>query len=177
MAVLLDTNILLRLAQPHHPNAPVAARALRALRAGNETLHITQQNVVEYWVVTTRPIEADGLGFSTEQATAEVDALKRLFVLLPELPLQDAWEHLVADYRVSGKNAHDARLVAAMVVHGIESILTFYAGCFFRIAIVPSRPFSWFSRIVPLRRGNLLLQRLADAVIQRVRLRRDATPG
>jgi predicted nucleic acid-binding protein len=90
MPVLLDTNILLRLAQPHHPSAPVAARALRALRANNETLHITQQNIVEFWAVATRPIAANGLGYSTEQATAEVDALKRLFVLLPELPLQDA---------------------------------------------------------------------------------------
>lgn len=132
MAVLLDTNILLRLAQPHHPNAPVAAQALRALRTNNETLHITQQNVIEFWAVATRPIAANGLGFSTVQATAEVNALKRLFVLLPELPLQDAWEHLVADYRVSGKNAHDARLVAAMVVHGIEAILTFNVQDFLR---------------------------------------------
>jgi predicted nucleic acid-binding protein len=28
-------------------------------------------------------------------------------------------------YQVVGKNAHDARLVAAMIVHGIERILTF----------------------------------------------------
>ena len=132
MAVLLDTNILLRLAQPHHPSAPVAARALRSLRANNEMLHIAQQNIVEFWAVATRPIAANGLGYSTEQATAEVDALKRLFVLLPELPLQDTWERLVADYRVSGKNAHDARLVAAMVVHGIESILTFNTQDFLR---------------------------------------------
>jgi len=132
MAVLLDTNISLRLAQPHHPSAPVAARALRSLRANNEMLHIAQQNIVEFWAVATRPIAANGLGYSTEQATAEVDALKRLFVLLPELPLQDTWERLVADYRVSGKNAHDARLVAAMVVHGIESILTFNTQDFLR---------------------------------------------
>ncbi len=132
MAVLLDTNILLRLAQPHHPNATVATRALRALRAANEMLYITQQNIVEFWAVATRPIAANGLGFSTEQAAAEIDALKRLFVLLPELPVENAWERLVYDYRVSGKNAHDARLVAAMVVHGIESILTFNAEDFLR---------------------------------------------
>jgi predicted nucleic acid-binding protein len=103
MAVLLDTNILLRLAQPHHPNAPVAARALRALRAGNEALHIAQQNIVEFWAVTTRPIAANGLGYTTAQAAAEVSALKRLFALLPELPLQEEWERLVTHYRVSGK--------------------------------------------------------------------------
>jgi predicted nucleic acid-binding protein len=32
---------------------------------------------------------------------------------------------LVIQQRVSGKPAHDARLVAAMQVHGITSILTF----------------------------------------------------
>jgi predicted nucleic acid-binding protein len=136
MAVLLDTNILLRLAQPHHPSAAVATRALRTLRSNNEILHIAPQNIVEFWAVATRPVAANGLGYSTEQATAEVDALKRLFVLLPELPLQDVWERLVTDYRVSGKNVHDARLVAAMVVHGIGSILTFNAQDFLRYGAI-----------------------------------------
>jgi predicted nucleic acid-binding protein len=134
MAVLLDTNILLRLAQPHHPSAQVATQTLRALRVRNEVLHITQQNIVEFWAVTTRPIGSNGLGFSIEQAAAEVETLKRLFALLPELPLQNAWERLVVNYGVSGKNTHDARLVAAMVVHGIESILTFNVQDFLRYA-------------------------------------------
>jgi len=132
MPVLVDTNILIRLAQPHHPGAPVAARALRTLRAANEILHIAQQNLVEFWAVTTRPVAANGLGYTTEQAATEVSALKRLFDLLPELPLQDEWERLVTHYSVSGKNAHDARLVAAMRVHGVGSILTFNAQDFVR---------------------------------------------
>jgi predicted nucleic acid-binding protein len=82
--------------------------------------------------VTTRPIDANGLRFTTQQAAEEMAALKRLFLLLPEVPLQDAWERLVTGNRVSGKNAHDARLVAAMVVHGIESILTFNTQDFIR---------------------------------------------
>ena len=132
MAVLVDTNILLRLAQPHHPSAPVAARALRTLREANETLHITQQIIVDFWAVATRPIAANGLGYTTEQAAAEIQALKQLFTLLPELPLQEEWERLVSNYRVAGKNTHDARLVAAMTVHGVESILTFNAPDFLR---------------------------------------------
>jgi hypothetical protein len=39
--------------------------------------------------------------------------------ILPE------WERLVSAYQVIGKNAHDARLVAAMIVHGIDRLLTF----------------------------------------------------
>jgi predicted nucleic acid-binding protein len=129
MPVLVDTNILIRLAQPHHPGAPVAARALRTLRGANE-----QQNLVEFWAVTTRPAAANGLGYTTQQAATEVGALKRLFDLLPELPLQDEWERLVTHYSVSGKNVHDARLVAAMLVHGVGSILTFNAQDFVRYA-------------------------------------------
>jgi predicted nucleic acid-binding protein len=32
---------------------------------------------------------------------------------------------MVVQHRVSGKSVHDARLVAAMIVHGIGEILTF----------------------------------------------------
>ena len=62
----------------------------------------------------------------------EMVGFKQLFTLLPEEPMQAEWERLVAMYRVSGKNSHDARLVAAMVVHGVGSILTFNVQDFVR---------------------------------------------
>lgn len=136
MAVLLDTNILLRLLQPHSLQAPIAERALNALRSRNEALQITAQNIFEFWAVATRPMEENGLGFTVEQAMAEVATLKRLFILLPEAPLQREWEQLVITYRVSGKNSHDARLVAAMMVHGTMSILTFNVQDFTRYASI-----------------------------------------
>lgn len=118
MAVLLDTNILLRLSQPHHPHCFIAERAINALHSRNEVLTIAAQNLVEFWAAITRPVDENGLGFTIEQAATEVEALKRLFVLLPEMPLLQEWERLIIRYRVSGKNTHDARLVAAMLVHG-----------------------------------------------------------
>jgi predicted nucleic acid-binding protein len=134
MAVLLDTNILLRLLQPHHPHSPLAERALNILRKRNEVLNLTAQNLVQFWAAITRPVDENGLGFTTEQAAVEVDTLMRLFVLLPELPLLQEWRRLVAAYRVSGKNTHDARLVAAMTVHGVSNILTFNTKDFTRYA-------------------------------------------
>jgi predicted nucleic acid-binding protein len=44
----------------------------------------------------------------------------------------DEWRRLVGAHAVSGKSAHDARLVAAMKVHGITHILTFNSGDFGR---------------------------------------------
>jgi predicted nucleic acid-binding protein len=125
MAVLLDTNILVRLMNPLAAQAVMAERALNTLRAGDEELQITAQNLVEFWAVATRPVAENGLGLPVEQAIKEVTALKALFVLLPELPLQGEWERLVTQYSVSGKGCHDARLVAAMMVHGTDTILTF----------------------------------------------------
>lgn len=132
MPVLLDTNILVRLIQPQYLHGQIARRAIQVLKSRNETLFIVQQNIVEFWAVTTRPVAANGLAFTTAQAAAEVNALKRLFVLKPELPLQDIWERLVIDHGVAGKGAHDARLVAAMLVNGIDSLLTFNAQDFRR---------------------------------------------
>lgn len=132
MAVLTDSNILLRLLQPHHPHCQFAQRALDILRARNEVLFITSQNLVELWAAATRPFDENGLGLTVDQAIHEVDEVKRFWVLLPDVPLFDEWERLVRKHRVCGKNTHDARLVAAMHVHEIESILTFNAKDFAR---------------------------------------------
>ena len=124
MSVLVDTNVLLRLLQPHHPHCVLAEKALASLRRKGENLYVAAQNLVEVWSVITRPVQENGLGFSVQQALADIDNIKRLFVLLPELPLLDEWKRLVVTYRVSGKNAHDARLVAAMTTSGVSDILT-----------------------------------------------------
>ena len=47
MAILIDTNILLRLLQPHHPHCALVERALATLRTRNETFNITPQNLME----------------------------------------------------------------------------------------------------------------------------------
>jgi predicted nucleic acid-binding protein len=125
MAVPLDTNIFVRLLNPQAPQAVLAERALNALRASGEELQITSQNLVEFWAVATRPIAENGLGLSVEQTIKELSALKALFVLLPEIPLQREWERLVSQYRALGKGCHDARLVAAMMANGTDTILTF----------------------------------------------------
>ena len=62
---------------------------------------------------------------TTEQAALELGNLKSLFHLLPKVRIHTEWERIVRKYQVSGKSVHDARQVAAMIVHGIGEILTF----------------------------------------------------
>ena len=124
--MLVDTNILLRTLQPSHPQRETARGAIKALTARGHELRIVPQNLMGLWVVATRPAAQNGLGLSTAQAESELMRLKSMFPLLPDAPaIYPVWENLVIRYRISGKPVHDARLVAAMQVHGLTSILTF----------------------------------------------------
>ena len=133
--MLLDTNTLLRTLQPLHPQREAARVAIKALAARGHELHLVPQNLVELWVVATRPVSQNGLGLSTTEAAAELMRLKSMFPLLPDTPaIYPVWESLVIQYQVSGKPAHDARLVAAMQVHRLTTILTFDKAGFSRYA-------------------------------------------
>jgi predicted nucleic acid-binding protein len=68
-------------------------------------------------------------------AAGELARIKSMFEFLPETPaIYPLWEKLVIQHSVSGKPAHDARLVAAMRAHGLTAILTFDASGFTRYA-------------------------------------------
>jgi len=124
--VLIDTSTLLRTLQPSHPQRETVRVAIKALTARGRELHIVPQNLFELWVVATRPVAQNGLGLSITEATSELMRLKSMFPLLPDTPtIYPVWENLVIQHQVSGKPAHDARLVAAMLVHGLTAILTF----------------------------------------------------
>jgi predicted nucleic acid-binding protein len=133
--VLIDTSTLLRTLQPTHPQRETARIAIKSLTARGRELHIVPQNLVELWVLATRPISQNGLGLSTTEAAAELARLRSMFPLLPDPPaIYPVWESLVIQYRVAGKPAHDARLVAAMHVHGLNTVLTFDRTGFSRYA-------------------------------------------
>jgi predicted nucleic acid-binding protein len=133
--VLVDTSTLLRTLQPLHPQRETVRIAIKTLAARGNELHLVPQNLIELWVVATRPAANNGLGLSIAEAISELRRLKSMFVVLPETPaIYPVWENLVIQYQVSGKPAHDARLVAAMQVHGLSSILTFDRTGFSRYA-------------------------------------------
>ena len=124
--MLVDTRTLLRTLQPLHPQREIARAAIKTLTAQGHELHLVPQNLMEFWVVATRPVAHNGLGMPVPDVAAELMRLKSMFLLLPETPaIYPTWERLVIEHQVSGKPAHDARLVAAMQVHGITAILTF----------------------------------------------------
>jgi predicted nucleic acid-binding protein len=125
-ATLVDTNVTLRLLQPQHPHYPIAVTALTKLRGQGADLCVAVQNLVEFWVVATRPLVNNGLGLSPLTVAGEVRALQGIFRLLEgKTGVAATWERLAGQHLVSGKQAHDTHLVATMQVHSVTDILTF----------------------------------------------------
>ncbi len=135
MRVLVDTNVPARIAQPGHPHHAVALGAVEILRGRGDELFLVPQVLYEFWVVCTRPLEQNGLGLPVPVVVEKHEQAKALFPILPDNDaIFPAWERLVREFDVRGKHAHDARLVAAMEIHRMDSALTFNAADFSRYA-------------------------------------------
>ena len=127
MNILLDTNILTRWVNTDDAQHLEAVECLRRLRTSGHIPAIVPQNLYEFWVVATRPIAVNGLGMTSGDAELELRRFgPPLFVLLQdERAILPRWQELVTKYDVKGKPAHDARLVAAMIRHGLSHLVTF----------------------------------------------------
>ena len=134
----------------------VARRALKGLHRNGHRLCVARQNLLEAWVVATRPTMVNGLGFTPLAAATGLAKIGKLFHILTEndaIPLE--WERIVLTYRVSGKASHDARLVAAICVHNAAAILTFNDADFRRYdGILVLHPLG-SCRVGPAHRTNL----------------------
>ena len=132
---LVDTSLLVRQADTSSEKRLVTLAALQRLPKDGDLLRVLPQNMMEFWVVATRPHSSNGLGLSIADAEGERQRLERLFPLLPDPPdLYLRWVQLVNHFGVSGKPAHDARIVAAMLYHVLSHILTFNGRDFLRYA-------------------------------------------
>lgn len=115
----------------------VSIDAMDVLRSRGHELILVPQILYEYWSVATRPVANNGLGLSPAEAAAELTALRRLFRLLKdELGIYSAWNELVVAHAVRGKQAHDARLAAALQRHVISHLLTFNTADFQRYSFL-----------------------------------------
>jgi predicted nucleic acid-binding protein len=133
--VLLDTNVLGRLANQADVAHPIARAAVAELHRRGELLHITAQNLIEFRNFVTRPVSVNGLGLTGAVAEGLAATFESSFPLLPETPdIFPAWKAIVAALAVAGKQVHDARLVAVCHVHAVSHLLTFNVAHFTRLA-------------------------------------------
>ena len=122
---LLDTNILIRLSLPGDPRHFEIGAALEKLERRNCALFLTSRILGELWNVCTRPIERNGLGFSSTVTNEIVQAIEDRFQLLPASDeVHIKWRSLPVKHEVKGVQVHDARFAATMYIHKILRILT-----------------------------------------------------
>lgn len=122
---LLDTNILLRLSDSSASEHNLVLDAVDRLTLQGDQCVITSQVLVEFWVVATRPISVNGLGWTPERTRTSITELLSQFALLPETDeIFTTWLDLVTSYQILGKRTHDLRLIAVMLTHQITHLLT-----------------------------------------------------
>jgi len=132
---LIDSNILIRWVQPGDPDYSAVESALDLLARQGAILCYTSQNLAEFWNACTRPADRNGYGLSPQEADRRACLFEARLRLLPDsLSVHQEWRRLLVTHSVSGVQVYDARLVAAMHVHGVKRILTFNAKDFARFA-------------------------------------------
>lgn len=144
MLVLLYSNILLRWLESMDSDSKLVVAAVERLLLRGDSLCYTSQNLGEFWNVLTRPAERNGYGLTAAEAHLRARSIESRVELLPDTPaVHVEWRRLLVAHDVCGVQVHDARLVAAMLVHGVKRILTFNTRDFARYsqieAIHPSQ--------------------------------------
>jgi len=122
---LLDTNVVLRFSNPSDAQHDLAKAVVATLLMQGNECYLTSQVLIELWVVSTRPIDVNGLGWSIEQTRNIIDQLLERFPMAEEtLQIFPTWLKVVTENQIKGKRTHDARIVALMLTSGIDHVLT-----------------------------------------------------
>ena len=130
----VDTNVLLRITDAGTATQPIAQTAIETLRLNGDSLSIFPQNLIEFCAVATRPLASNGLGLTVAQVEYQVKNLKDMFILFDNNPTYAVWEAIVSRYQITGKQVHDAHLVAGMLVNNLTHLLSFNDRDFKRFA-------------------------------------------
>lgn len=142
---VLDTNVLLAATDEARPEHDEALAALNVWPASGVVLYTSGQILREYLAVATRPTEQNGLGLERPDAVANARALRqRQYVLSEDRKVSDGLLELLEVVQCSGKQVHDANIVATMLAHGVDTLVTMNVGDFARfgdrVNVVRLRP-------------------------------------
>ena len=122
-ALFVDTNILVYANVIETPFHEQALAAINTAHQENRVIWISQQVVREYLVTLTRPQAFDNLPkeIVLEQVT---QFIKKLEVADDTPSVSEKLLELLADFKVGGKQIHDANIVATMLAYEIPCLLT-----------------------------------------------------
>src|SRR5437660_11835663 len=103
MAILVDTNILLRTAEPSSAQHRECVDALQRVTEAKADQVVCAQVLIEFWVAATRPVSVNGLGMGAAEAKATLDDFLRTSRCLTEPPdIAARWKRSSLDIPFSG---------------------------------------------------------------------------
>jgi predicted nucleic acid-binding protein len=140
--ILVDTNILVRISDQADQHYKTTQGAIAGCWRQGKQLFVSNQSLQEFWVVSTRSTEKNGLGFTFIRANRFIGHFLRTFIRVPDPPkLFEAWRALVYAHQISGIKAYDARLAAFIEAQGLSGIMTYNVADFakFGVKIVDPR--------------------------------------
>ena len=122
---VLDTNVLLAATDQGRDEHEDALETLNGWPASGLVLYTSGQILREYLAVATRPVRQNGLGLAQPAAVGNVRALRhRLRLLAEDAKVGDRLLELLDEVKCTGKQVHDANVVATMLVHGVDTVVT-----------------------------------------------------
>ena len=141
--VFLDTNVLLAATDEGREEHNRARAILNDWPADGIALYASGQVLREYLCLATREVVDSGLGLARADAVANVVAFRdRISSLDENEKVTSRLLDLLENIDCGGKQAHDANVVATMLVHGVETLVTANEAYF--------KPFAEHIRISPL---------------------------
>jgi predicted nucleic acid-binding protein len=122
--LFIDTNVLLRATVVQFPDYELVKPYIDQCIARGDDLWISGQVIREYFNQTTRP-QSFMKPLTGAQISLQYKKLRAVFSVAYETEaVIEQIVTLLQKYQVQGKQVHDANLVAAMLVHGISTLLT-----------------------------------------------------
>jgi len=139
--VFVDTNVLLTALDRGRQYHLQAFRVLNELPNQGVRLCVSGQVLRELLAVSTRPPAANGLGLTLSDAIENARAiLDRCSFLEETREVHKCLLAVLSDAGATGKQVHDANLVATMTAHGVTTLITDNPGHFARYSAVQVVP-------------------------------------
>lgn len=121
----VDTNVLLAATDELRPLHETAQQFLHNAWQHGQRLAASGQVLREYLAVSTRPVEANGLGLKAADAVANLSEFLHYLHLCDENEaVSRRLQELALAHDLRGRRLHDANIVATMTVHGLDSLVT-----------------------------------------------------
>lgn len=124
-SILLDTNVLLEATTPARELHRAALVVLNDWPNRGVRLCVSGQILREYLAVATRDPDHNGLGLRMTDALANVETfIERCRFLSETREVTDRLRSLLRSVPCTGKQVHDANLVATCLAHDVAGLVT-----------------------------------------------------